>query len=104
MVNKDYLSLATCLEIATLAWFDFAMHLLSYICTYPSYGILFVNFINSHKTELWGTWVAQLVKRLPSAQVMIPGSWNQALSPVESLLLPLLVLSLSLKDTNEIFK
>ena len=26
----------------------------------------------------WGVWVAQSVKRLPSAQVMIPGSWDQA--------------------------
>ena len=26
------------------------------------------------KTSKWGTWVAQLIKHLPSAQVMIPGS------------------------------
>ena len=25
-----------------------------------------------------GAWVAQLVKHLPLAQVMIPGSWNRA--------------------------
>ena len=40
-----------------------------------------------------GTWVAQLVKRLPSAQVMFSGSWNraphQAPRSVQSLLLPL---------------
>ena len=39
-----------------------------------------------------GTWVAQLVKHLPLAQVMIPGSWDQALHPAPfsagSLLLP----------------
>ena len=46
-----------------------------------------------------GTWVAQLVKRLPLAQVTIPRSWDRALSQAPhsagSLLLPLLVLSLS---------
>ena len=26
--------------------------------------------------KLQGTWVAQLVKHLPCAQVMIPGSWD----------------------------
>ena len=26
----------------------------------------------------WSAWVAQLVKHLPSAQIMILGSWNQA--------------------------
>ena len=36
-----------------------------------------------------GTWVAQSVKRLPSAQVMIPGSWATRLAG--SLLLPLLL-------------
>ena len=55
-----------------------------------------------------GTWVAQLVNCLPSAQVMIPGSWDRAphRTPcsVGSLLLPLplllllLVLMLSLSD------
>ena len=25
-----------------------------------------------------GSWVAQLVKHLPSAQVVVPGSWNRA--------------------------
>ena len=59
-----------------------------------------------------GTWMAQLVKGLPSAQVMIPESWDQVLHwapcPGGSLLLPLplslppacahtLSLSLSLK-------
>ena len=43
---------------------------------------------------LESAWVAQLVKHLPSAQVMIPRSWNQALGrapcSVGSLLLPLL--------------
>ena len=28
----------------------------------------------------WGTWVAQSVKFLPSAQVMTSGSWGGALS------------------------
>ena len=30
------------------------------------------------KQHYWGTWVAQSVKCLPSAQVMVPGSWDQA--------------------------
>ena len=45
-----------------------------------------------------GAWVAQLVKCLPSAQVIVPGSWdgapNMAPCSVESLLLPLLPLLL----------
>ena len=55
----------------------------------------------------WGTWVVQLVKRLPLAPVMIPEPWNwalcQGLHSVGSLLLSLplllslLVLSLSSK-------
>ena len=40
-----------------------------------------------------GAWVTQLFKHLPSAQVMIPGSWDQtpheALCSVGMLLLPL---------------
>ena len=40
-----------------------------------------------------GSWVAQLVKHLPSAQVMIPGFWNPAQNwaccSARSLLLPL---------------
>ena len=27
----------------------------------------------------WGAWVAQSIKHLPSAQVMISGSWDRAL-------------------------
>ena len=30
----------------------------------------------SLKKNTWGTWVAQSVKRLPVAQVMISGSWD----------------------------
>ena len=55
--------------------------------------------------EVQGTWGAQSVKCLPSAQVMIPGSWDRvphwAPCSVGRLLLllplPLLVLSLSVK-------
>ena len=46
----------------------------------------------SGKMGLMGAWVAQLVKCLPLAQVMIPGSWDQALHGSllrGSLLLPL---------------
>ena len=43
-----------------------------------------------------GTWVAPLVKLLPSAQVMIPGFWDQVLHwapcSVGGLLLPLPIL------------
>jgi len=68
------------------------------------------------KSDPQGTWVAQSVKHLPSAQVMISGSQDrvphQAPSSVGSLLLPLplplclLVLSLSLplSQINKIFK
>jgi len=60
--------------------------------------------------------VAQLVKRLPSAQVMIPESWDRVphrappslwgacFSLCLCLPLPLLVLSLSVKQINKIFK
>ena len=56
-----------------------------------------------------GAWVAQSVKRLPSTQVMILGSWDQALHHAPCsvgracfsfslcLKLPLLVLSFSVK-------
>ena len=60
----------------------------------------------------WDTWVAQLVKHLPSTQVSIPGSWNQALCwascSVRSLLLPLPIppclCLFSLSQINKIFK
>ena len=57
----------------------------------------------------WGTWVAQWIKHLPSARVMIPGFWNQAscLAPdsVGNLLLPLpLPLSVLLSFSNKILK
>lgn len=46
MMDKGQLSLATCLEILMLAWFDFVIHLLFYI---PKHfflsGALYVNFI-----------------------------------------------------------
>ena len=42
------------------------------------------------KESFWGTWVAQSVKHLPLAQVMIPGSWDPALHQAP-LLLPLLL-------------
>jgi len=45
------------------------------------------------KSNLWGAWVAQSVKHLPSAQVTISGSWDRvlrwALCSAGSLLLPL---------------
>ena len=34
--------------------------------------------INAAEESLLGAWVAQSLKRLPSARVMIPGSWDQA--------------------------
>lgn len=37
--------------------------------------MIFVIFL---KTFSWGAWVAQQVKHLPSAQVMIPESWDWA--------------------------
>ena len=62
----------------------------------------------------WGTWVAQLVKHLPSAQLMIPGSRAQltgksaspSAHPLPTLLSPMHVLSFkyikSLKKKIEI--
>ena len=58
---------------------------------------------NLLKIMVRGTWVAQLVKHMPSAQVMISGSWDQALHWAQCsmgsllLLLPLCSLSLFLK-------
>ena len=56
-------------------------------------------------------WVAQLVKYLPLAQVMFPGSWDRALNQApcsaRSLLLPLplpLMLACSLSLISKIFK
>ena len=31
------------------------------------------------KEQRWGSWMAQSIKHLPSDEVMIPGSWDQAL-------------------------
>jgi len=31
------------------------------------------------KAKIRGTWVAQSIKCLPTAQIMIPGSWDRAL-------------------------
>jgi len=31
-----------------------------------------------YNSEVWGAWVARSVKHLPSAQVMISGSWDGA--------------------------
>ena len=59
-------------------------------------------------THFWGAWVALLVKCLPTAQVMIPGTWDQALHGAPCfclpLLLPLFVLSLSNKSIKSFFK
>lgn len=56
-------------------------------------GIIFFPF---KKCFCWDDWVAPLVKHLPSAQVMISGSWDRgprwAPCSVGSLLLPLLLL------------
>ena len=57
--------------------------------------------------KTWGAWVAQSVKHLTSAQVMIRGSWDRALhqapcstgSPLLPLSLPLLVHVLSLSHS-----
>ena len=50
----------------------------------------------AHQSLSWSTWVAQLVKHLALAQVMIPGSWDGAPSwapcSVGTLLLPPLAL------------
>ena len=61
--------------------------------------------------EIRGTWVAQSVKWLPSAQIMISGSWDQApIGPPAqqgvcfsslSASSPLLVLMLSLSQINK---
>ena len=44
------------------------------------------------KVHTWGAWVAQLVRHLPSTQVIIPGSWD----PEDSLLSRGVCFSLSL--------
>ena len=36
-------------------------------------------FVKGIRSLSRGAWVAQSVKRLPLGQVMIPGSWDQAL-------------------------
>ena len=71
----------------------------------------YIHMIFQLKNTFWGTWVAQLVKHLPLAQVMISRSWDGGLHwtccSVGSLLLslplllPLLVLSQSLSLLNK---
>ena len=68
----------------------------------------------SIKSNQQGAWVAQSVKRPPSAQVMISGSWDRVLHwascSAGSLLLPLplllslLILALNLYQINIFFK
>ena len=59
------------------------------------------------KMRCRGAWVAQLVKHLPTAQVMISGSWDpvpgQAFCSAGTLLLPLPLLSLPLSLINKLF-
>ena len=65
----------------------------------------------SQKVGFWGAWVAQLVKHLSSARVMIPGLWDEVLHQGPSLAgslllplpLPLLILSLSLINKENLF-
>ena len=86
-------------------------HLLSAVIPLVLFGVLWR--CRDQSTMFRGTWVPRLVKRLPSAQVMIARSWDRALhqapGSVGSLLLPLplpatLPLSLSLKWMNKIIK
>ena len=42
------------------------------------FSIIKPNETNKQKTQDLGTWVAQSVKHLPLAQVMIPESWDGA--------------------------
>lgn len=51
-----------------------------WLCQKPdSYDLLFVSSMSFKKYLYRGSWVAQLVKYLPSAQAEIPGSWDGAL-------------------------
>ena len=50
----------------------------------PKWQLKQMSYINechagTSKLMLWGAWVAQWVKHLLSAQVMILGSWDQVL-------------------------
>ena len=73
---------------------------------------VFLGLVIFFPLKKWGTWGGQLVKCLPLAQVMIPGSWNQALHQgpcsVGSLLLtfplPLPYCSLALSLSQNINK
>ena len=61
--------------------------------------MFFLQFTATDENVVGGTWVAQWVKPLPSAQVMISESWDQA--PIQALcsvgsLLPSLSLPASL--------
>ena len=40
--------------------------------------LLLVREFSWKKRRSWGAWVAQLVKHLPLAQIMMPGFWDQA--------------------------
>ena len=87
---------------------DWQMHLLKVGKTIP-YKVATWRMNNLCENYQLVVWVAQLVKRWPSAQVLIPGSW--APCSAGSLLLPLplpvippaCVLSLFIKYINKIF-
>ena len=54
--------------------------------------------------RVWGAWVAQSVKPLPLAQLMIPGSWDGALLSRESAFPSTLLSAGALSQINKIFK
>ena len=90
--------------------------------TFAYKGLYAFTFIHSYIKQIyiegfqyeiyyWDAWVSQLVKHLPSAQVMISGSWDQTLhwapysvgSLLLSLPLPLPPLMHSVSQINKIF-
>ena len=53
-----------------MKFIDTATHL------HPDFLKFHIMFQSYYRKEMKGTWVAQLLQRLPLAQVMTPGSWD----------------------------
>ena len=87
---------ARCLQTITLtaSWLQMPLSVAAFVLTIPAAYFL-PSFLKNGQRNLkgkelitadpnpslkilsyWGTWMAQLVKGLPSAQVMISGSWD----------------------------
>ena len=80
-VDNGIVSVLNLLNSITLLWSSRRTFLISEAETLRSKGAEYLqSTLKRFQIKMyayWGAWVAQSVKRLPLAQVMIPGSWDR---------------------------